>query len=260
MELTLERLYDQYETMINENYSQKDLNWVIDLISEMENRIFEDTGSVGSTGVALANATTAGMGGVISPQPSAFPGALNGTNWISGGGSEGSGDLSVPYNPSGKNRVFQKLPMGKSHGSRTGKKSRNKPMNMKSLQNILKKGKEDRPKKVLSFNDFEKSKMDVVTKVKEGKAYKASKASDKDVKKEEFRKKVEEHVKSHGTKVKQIGNDFELTLSGDKVAQIMFRDDYIGIKKEGGKFTDKFEYTELGKIKKHLTELIKNFD
>lgn len=59
MELTLERLYDQYETMINENYSQKDLNWVIDLISEMESGIFEDTGSVGSTGVALANATTA---------------------------------------------------------------------------------------------------------------------------------------------------------------------------------------------------------
>jgi hypothetical protein len=260
MELTLERLYDQYETMIKENYSQKDLNWVIDLISEMENGIFEDTGTVGSTGVALANATTAGMGGVVSPQASAFPGALNGTNWISGGGSEGSGDLSVPYNPSGKNRVFQKLPMGKSHGSGTGKKSRNKPINMKSLQNILKKGKEDRPKKVLSFNDFEKSKMDVVTKVREGKAYKASKASDKDIKKEEFRKKVEEHVKSHGAKVKQIGNDFELTLTGDKVAQIMFRDDYIGVKKEGGKFTDKFEYTELGKIKKNLTDLIKNFD
>ena len=40
----------------------------------------------------------------------------------------------------------------------------------------------------------------------------------------------------------------------------MFRDDYIGVKKEGGKFTDKFEYTELGKIKKHLTDLIKKFD
>lgn len=268
MELTLEKLYKQYEDMIKENYSQKDLDWISELISDLENDIFENTsatggasvgGSVGSSGVALANATTAGMGGVVSPQPSSLPGSLNGQSWSSGGGSEGSGDLSVPYNTGGK-KVFQKLPMGKSHGSRTGKKSRNKPINMKTLQNILKKGKEDRPKKLLSFNDFEKSKMDVVTRVKEGKAYKASKASDKDVKKEEFRKKVEDHVKSHGAKVKQIGNDFELTLTGDKVAQVMFRDDYIGVKKEGGKFTDKFEYTELGKIKKHLTDLIKNFD
>jgi hypothetical protein len=38
----------------------------------------------------------------------------------------------------------------------------------------------------------------------------------------------------------------------------MFRDDYIGIKKVGVKFTDEFEYTQLGDIKKALTKIINN--
>ena len=49
---------------------------------------------------AYANATTAGMGSVLSPQPSGFPGALSGTPWSGGGGGAngvagalGSGDL-----------------------------------------------------------------------------------------------------------------------------------------------------------------------
>jgi hypothetical protein len=38
----------------------------------------------------------------------------------------------------------------------------------------------------------------------------------------------------------------------------MFRDDYVGVKKQGVKFTDEFEYTEFGKIKSKLTEIIKS--
>lgn len=278
MNLTLEELYEYYEKLISENYSEKDIEWINQMITEKESDLLENTSatggpssggsSVGSIGTALSNSTTAGMGGVVSPQPSAFPGALNGTDWISGGGKSGSGDIGVPYNPSGKNRVFQKVasPMGKSHGAHTGKKSRKKRLDMKTLQNIFKKGKDQKGKgRVMNFNDFEKSSLDKVTKVKEGKAYKATKKPfekkpwDED-KKDAFRKKVEDHVKSLGANVKQIGNDFELKLTGDKVAQIMFRDDYVGIKKEGGKFTDEFKYNELGKIKKKLTQLIQNFE
>jgi len=277
MNLKLEELYDYYEKLISENYSEKDIEWVNQMIVDEESKILENTSatggpssggsSVGSIGTSLSNSTTAGMGGVVSPQPSAFPGALNGTDWISGGGKSGSGDIGVPYNPSGKNRVFQKIsaPMSKSHGAYTGKKSRKKRLDMKTLQNIFKKGKEQTGKKVMNFNDFEKSSLDKVTKVKEGKAYKATKKPfenkpwDED-KKDAFRRKIEDHVKSLKATVKQIGNDFELKLTGDKIAQIMFRDDYVGIKKEGTKFTEEFKYDELGKIKKKLTELIKNFE
>jgi hypothetical protein len=40
----------------------------------------------------------------------------------------------------------------------------------------------------------------------------------------------------------------------------MFRDEYVGIKKQGVKFTDEFGYNELGKIKSKLSDIIKNFD
>jgi hypothetical protein len=89
-------------------------------------------------------------------------------NWASGGGTTGSGDISVPYNPSGSNRVFQKLqaPMGKNHGPRTGKKSRQKRLDLKALKNIFAKRQDytsgegevkTKSKKVMDFNDFFKS-------------------------------------------------------------------------------------------------------
>jgi hypothetical protein len=37
----------------------------------------------------------------------------------------------------------------------------------------------------------------------------------------------------------------------------MFREDYIGVKKEGNKFPKEFKYTELGKIKSEITDIIK---
>ena len=134
--LTLEQLYKFYDKIIEEKYPSKDIEMVREMI---ESRILEEdtsatggpAGSVGASSVGyggggVANVTTAGMGAVVSSQPSAFPGALNGTNWINGGGQSGSGDISVPYNPSGANRMFQKVAMGKNHGAKTGKKSREK--------------------------------------------------------------------------------------------------------------------------------------
>jgi hypothetical protein len=97
----------------------------------------------------------------------------------------------------------------------------------------------------------------------EGKAFKATankdkkKAFDAD-QKETFRDKVTSHVKSQGCSTKQVGNDLEIHCDGDHIAQVMFRDDYIGIKKVGVKFTDEFEYTQLGDIKKALTKIINN--
>lgn len=116
-----------------------------------------------------------GMGAVVSAQPSGIAGQTIGQNWASkGGGSDGSGDVGVPYNPSGTNRLFQKVPaMGKSHGARTGKKSREKKIDLKALRDAFNKKKDFEPnqedgsrKKVMDFNDFLKKDLDTVKKIK----------------------------------------------------------------------------------------------
>jgi hypothetical protein len=105
-------------------------------------------GSVGSVGANIS-----GMGSVVNSQPSSYPGALNGNAWVSGGGSEGSGDISVAYNPSGGNRMFQKLaaPMG-------NKKSKRKDIKVETPS---------KPKKIMKFSEFEKEQLNKVTRVKE---------------------------------------------------------------------------------------------
>jgi hypothetical protein len=106
-------------------------------------------------------------------------------------------------------------------------------------------------------------------KIFEGKAFKSTKkpVDDKpwdDDRREVFRNKIKSHIKGLGATVDPIGNDFELWKSEGgkgsekKVAQIMFRKDKISIKKEGGKFSDDFDYKELGNIKKKLTEILKD--
>jgi hypothetical protein len=128
-----------------------------------EFKILEDGSGTSATG------GPAGMGAVVSAQPSGLAGATIGTNWASGGGTVGSGDISVPYNPSGANRMFQKIPaMGYNHGSRTGKKTRGKRMTIKSMKDIFGKKQDytkgsERKAKVMNFDDFGK---DDITKVK----------------------------------------------------------------------------------------------
>lgn len=73
-----------------------------------------------------------------------------------------------------------------------------------------------------------------------------------------FRKKIQDYVKSQDCKTKQVGNDLEVHFGDDKLSQVMFRDDYIGIKKEGNKFAKEFKYNEFGKIKSELSSIIKS--
>jgi hypothetical protein len=96
----------------------------------------------------------------------------------------------------------------------------------------------------------------------EGATEKAAKRKDKNLevnpdKMDSMRKKVKDHVESQGCETKQVGDDFEVHLDGEHIAQIMFRKDYIGVKKVGNKFPKEFEYTELGKIKSELSDIIK---
>lgn len=138
---------------------------VCEAIYIKEQILFEDTSATGGP---------AGMGAVVSAQPSGLAGSTIGTNWASGGGTTGSGDVSMPFNPGGSNRVFQKAPaqMGSNHGSRTGKKSRKKRMTLKTMQqlrNTLSQRqdytKTGEPKsKVMDFNDFQKADINKIKK------------------------------------------------------------------------------------------------
>lgn len=106
---------------------------------------------------------------------SGLAGQTIGTSWASGGGPEEPGQISVPYNPSGANRVFQKIAapeMGKNHGAHTGKKSREKKLDMKTLKSMFAKrqdytageGEVERTSKVMSFDNFAKDDINSVKK------------------------------------------------------------------------------------------------
>lgn len=155
---TLFELYQLKERMIkSKDYSL--IDEINESISSKEKEILEDTSATGGPAVS------GGMGAVVSAQPSGLAGQTIGANWASNGGTTGSGDISVPYNPSGSNRMSQKLesPMGKNHGSRTGKKSRKKKLDLKTLRKMMSKSKEFQPsgeekgKKVMNYNDFLKN-------------------------------------------------------------------------------------------------------
>lgn len=159
------------------NRDEKLMNDVLKYISIKERMILEETSAVGGPSVG-------GMGAVVNAQPSGLAGTTIGTNWSSYGGKGGSGDpsaksagiayqqpagsIATPYNPSGSNRVFQDVEMGKNHGAMTGKKTRKKKISMKSLKDIFTKradfmAGQEKGKKVMNFDDFKK---DDITKVK----------------------------------------------------------------------------------------------
>lgn len=148
------------EGNIDNEYYQE----ILESIKVEESKILEDTSATGGPAVS------SGMGAVVSSQPSGLAGATIGTNWASGGGTTGSGDVSIPYNPSGANRVFQKIAaQGQNHGARTGKKSRVKKLDLKALKDIFAKrqdftaGEGEREQgikgkgKVMNFNNFLKN-------------------------------------------------------------------------------------------------------
>jgi hypothetical protein len=274
MDISLYKLYQILENLQNAESFDFEIEFVKKLIEKKE-LLLENTSAtggpagsagassvgVGSSGVALANTSVSGMGPVQSSQPSAIPGALNGQAWISGGGQSGSGDISVPYNPSGANRMFQKLPAfskkKQSDPNVITKKSRHKQLDMKTLKDMMSSKKASG--KIMNFNDFEKKDVTTkVTKVKEGRAYDVAKKGTKETNDiSKFQDMIESHIKSLGAKVKKVGNDFEIHSKDDHVGQVMFRKDYIGVQKTGNKFPQEFEYTQLKKVKDKITELIK---
>lgn len=133
------------------------------LFENFEEDVLEDTSATGGLSVS----------GGVSGQPVGLAGQTLSTNWASGTGKEGGGYLNVPYNPGGANRMQQKIPvMGLNHGPRTGKKSREKRLDLKAIRASFKKRKEDSTtntsipgeKKVMSFDDFEKSDINTIKK------------------------------------------------------------------------------------------------
>ncbi len=170
--MNLIELYKIKNKLIKEGNTGNEYLDILESIKSEESRLLEDTSATGGPAVS------SGMGAVVSSQPSGLAGATIGTNWASGGGTTGSGDVSIPYNPSGANRVFQKLPapQGKDHGARTGKKSRVKKLDMKSLKDIFAKrqdftsGEGEREQgikgkgKVMNFNNFLKNDFNTIKK------------------------------------------------------------------------------------------------
>ena len=161
---SLLELYGIKKRLIQENYGDVELmNLVLETIKNKEKLLLETS--------ATGGPSAGGMGAVVSAQPSGLAGSTIGTNWASGGGTVGSGDVSIPYNPSGSNRVFHKAPlaMGKDHGARTGKKSREKKLDLKALKSVFAKrqdftsGESEREQgikgkgKVMNFNNFLKN-------------------------------------------------------------------------------------------------------
>lgn len=173
MNLSLYQLYIIKEKMEDENLTKSsEYSSLCEKINRIES-VMEDGGGTSATG----GPSVGGMGAVVNAQPSGLAGQTIGPNWASNGGSIGSGDISVPYNPSGANRVFQKIPapgfeMGKDHGPRTGKKSRTKRLDMKTLKNIFAKkqdytagqGDVKKEPKVMSFDNFLKNDVNTVKK------------------------------------------------------------------------------------------------
>ena len=190
-QMSLEELVQLRTKMILE---KSDLTLINRIILEKEEEysqfiILEDTsatggpggavaggGAVSSGGVAMGNASASGMGAIVAAQPSSYAGTTTSAAYAQGGGKDGSGDIGVPFNASGGVKMFQKIPaeMGKSHGARTGKKSREKKLNLKTIKNLFAQrqdftagqGGSPRTKKVMNFDDFQKSDLEKVTKVK----------------------------------------------------------------------------------------------
>jgi hypothetical protein len=99
-------------------------------------------------------------GGGMSGNPVDLGKTPLGPKWASGS-TDDKGYIDVPYNPSGTNRMMQRIPvMSKDHGARTGKKSREKRLDIKALRAALAKRKDferrDGEKKVMNFDNFTK--------------------------------------------------------------------------------------------------------
>lgn len=104
----------------------------------------------------------------------------------------------------------------------------------------------------------------IVESLNEGVAEKSVRTKDKKTevkadKKDSFRKKIKDVIESNkDCKTKQVGDDLEIHCCDEHIAQVMLRDDYVGVKKVGNKFPKEFGYEELGKIKAEISSIIKS--
>lgn len=116
--------------------------------------LFEDSATGGPAGAVSG-------GGYVNSQPSSLPGVTTNPTYTATGGTDGD-YISVPYNAGGK--LMKQGVMGKEHGPMTGKKSRNKRLDMKALKDIFAKrqdytageGEVDK-QRVMDFEDFQKA-------------------------------------------------------------------------------------------------------
>jgi len=132
------------------------------LFENFEEETNESTSATGGLAVST---------GVSGGPASGLAGQTLSTNWASSTNKVSDGTLDVAYNPGGANRVFQKIPaaMGSNHGARTGKKSREKRLDLKHLKNVLSKRQDytknsGEDKKIMSFDNFEKDNINTIKK------------------------------------------------------------------------------------------------
>lgn len=151
--LNLIELYQIKSRLIKESMTEEPI-WfeVLESIKVIEDKIVENTSATGGPFV--------GGGGGMSGNPVDLGKTPLGPKWASGSTND-KGYINVPYNPSGADRMMQRIPvMGKDHGARTGKKSREKRLDIKALRDALAKRKDferkDGEKKVMSFDNFTK--------------------------------------------------------------------------------------------------------
>ena len=106
-------------------------------------------------------------------------------------------------------------------------------------------------KNIIDFNSFNEGKL-------HEKGQKKTKETKQGDHKGTMRDKVENHVKSQKCQTKQVGNDLEIHCNKEHIGQVMFRDDYVGVKEVGKKFAEEFGYDEFGKIKSAISKIIKS--
>jgi hypothetical protein len=181
-EMSLEDLCEFRGHLITEGL---DIDLVTSFILEKEekytNSILEDgpggaaaaaSIGIGGGGVGYANATIGGMGNVSPAQPSIYAGSTSGSAFSDGGGTVGSGDISIPYNPGGRKKTFQKIAAPLSDRKGTNKRRKNKIL--MGLKNVFA-NKQDftsnqggvKKKNVMNFSQFDKENLSKVTKVKQ---------------------------------------------------------------------------------------------
>ena len=160
--LTLIELYQIKSRLIKESMTTEPL-WleVLESIKVIEDRIFEDTSATGGPVV--------GGGGGITGNPITLGNTPVGPKWASGGGDD-KGYINIPYNPGGgTNKMMQRVPvMGTGHGPRTGKKTREKRLDINAIRKSLAQRKDfqrkEGEKKVMDFDNFTKDEINTIKK------------------------------------------------------------------------------------------------